>query len=119
MQLGDARSGKMADNIVGFGRTLRRAGVPTDAARISLATEAALLVGLGQKQDLSAALEAVMVSREQDRLVFRELFGHERQPLTMPVGVSVTVLCVFQRPVSSQQAVVPAFAQRRRQGRTV
>jgi uncharacterized protein len=74
MQLGDARSGKLADNIVGFGRTLRRAGVPTDAARIALATEAALLVGLGQKQDLSAALEAVMVSREQDRIVFRELF---------------------------------------------
>jgi uncharacterized protein len=74
MQLGDARKGKMADNIVGFGRTLRRAGVPTDAARIALATEAALLVGIGQKQDLSAAMEAVMVSREQDRLVFRELF---------------------------------------------
>ena len=74
MQLGDARQGKMADNIVGFGRTLRRAGVPTDAARIALASEAALLVGIGHKQDLSAALEAVMVSREQDRLVFRELF---------------------------------------------
>jgi hypothetical protein len=31
-------------------------------------------VGLDRKQDVSAAMEAVMVSREQDRLVFRELF---------------------------------------------
>ena len=74
MQLGDARSGKLSDNLTGFGRTLRRAGVRTDSARIVLAQDAALLVGLGSKPDLSAALEAVLVSREQDRFVFRELF---------------------------------------------
>jgi uncharacterized protein with von Willebrand factor type A (vWA) domain len=32
-------------------------------------------VGLSRRDDLSAALEAVLVSREQDRAVFRELFG--------------------------------------------
>ncbi|WP_374407436.1 VWA domain-containing protein [Hydrogenophaga sp.] len=74
MQLGDARTGKLADNIAGFGRALRRAGVRMDSARIALATEAALAVGLERKDDVSAAMEAVMVSREQDRLVFRELF---------------------------------------------
>lgn len=74
MQLGDARTGKLADNITGFGRALRRAGVRTDSARIALAQEAALLLGVASKPDLSAAMEAVMVSREQDRLVFRELF---------------------------------------------
>lgn len=74
MQLGDARTGKLADNITGFGRALRRAGVPADSARIALAQQAALLVGLDRKDDLGAALEAVLVSREQDRLVFRELF---------------------------------------------
>lgn len=73
-QLGDARRGKMAGNIAGFGRALRRAGVPTDAARIALATEAAVLVGVDARDDLCAAMEAVMVGREQDRLVFRELF---------------------------------------------
>ena len=72
--LGDARTGKLADNITGFGRALRRAGVRVDSARIALATEAALAVGLASKTDVSAAMEAVMVSREQDRLVFRELF---------------------------------------------
>jgi uncharacterized protein with von Willebrand factor type A (vWA) domain len=74
MQLGDSRTGKLADNIAGFGRTLRRAGVRVDSARIALAADAALAVGLGAKQDVSAALEAVMVSREQDRIIFRELF---------------------------------------------
>jgi len=42
--------------------------------RISLAAEAAMLVGVENKLDLGAAMEAVMVSREQDRMVFRELF---------------------------------------------
>ena len=73
-QLGDARSGKLADNLTGFGRALRRSGVPVDAARMALAQQALLLVGLA-RQDMAAALEAVFVSREQDRQVFRELFA--------------------------------------------
>ncbi len=74
MQLGDARTGKLADNLAAFGRTLRRAGVRVDSSRIALAAEAALAVGLDHRADLAAAMEAVLVSREQDREVFRELF---------------------------------------------
>jgi uncharacterized protein with von Willebrand factor type A (vWA) domain len=74
MRLGDARSGKLAGNITGFGRALRRAGVRTDSARIALAQQAAQMVGVANKTDLGAALEAVLVSREQDIGVFRELF---------------------------------------------
>ena len=74
MLLGDSRSGKLADNIAGFGRALRRAGVKVDSQRIGLAKEAALAVGIAEREDLGAAFEAVMISREQDRLVFRELF---------------------------------------------
>ena len=66
-QLGDARTGKLADNLSGFGRTLRRAGVCVDAARMALAQQAVMLVGL-RRDDFCAALEAVLVSREQDRL---------------------------------------------------
>ena len=72
--LGDARTGKLADNIAGFGRALRRAGLRVDSARIALAQEAAQLVGVSDKDDLGAAMEAVLVSREQERAVFRELF---------------------------------------------
>ena len=74
MLLGDARQGKLADNITGFGRALRRAGVKIDSQRIALAHQAAGYAGIAEKEDLSAAFEAVMISREQDRGVFRELF---------------------------------------------
>jgi uncharacterized protein with von Willebrand factor type A (vWA) domain len=74
MQLGDARVGKFSDNLTAFGRALRRAGVQVDSSRMALAAQATLAVGLGTREDVSAACEAVMVSREQDRFVFRELF---------------------------------------------
>lgn len=74
MQLGDARTGKLADNLAAFGRALRRAGVPVDSARIAMAGEAAAMVGVGSRADFAAALEATLVSREQDRAVFHELF---------------------------------------------
>ena len=74
MLLGDARTGKLADNIAGFGRALRRAGLRVDSSRIALAQQAAQLVGVADKQDLGAAMEAVLVSREQERGVYRELF---------------------------------------------
>lgn len=74
MQLGDARSGKMADNITAFCRTLRRAGVPVDSARIALALDAAVLVGVARQDDFRSALEAVLVSRQQDREVFVQVF---------------------------------------------
>lgn len=73
-QLGDARRGKFSGNLSAFGRALRRAGVPVDASRIALAQDALQCVGVAHKQDVSAALEAVLVSREQDRIVFREMF---------------------------------------------
>lgn len=73
-QLGDSRSGKLADNMTAFGRALRRAGVPVDAARMALAQQAVQIIGVASKPDVSAAMEAVLVSREGDRGVFRELF---------------------------------------------
>jgi uncharacterized protein len=72
--LGDARRGKFADNLVGFGRTLRRAGLQVDSARIAMAARATEIVGMQSKADLSAALESVMVSEAQDRVIFRDLF---------------------------------------------
>lgn len=74
MQLGDARSGKLPDNLTGFGRALRRAGVPVDSSRLALAIDAARLCGLDQREDLKSALRAVLVSRQQDLGVFDELF---------------------------------------------
>ena len=74
MQLGDARTGKLADNIAAFGRALRRAGVPMDSSRMALAQTAAMLIGLDRKDDLAAALECVLIGQEQDRTVFAQMF---------------------------------------------
>lgn len=74
MILGDARSGKLPDHITAFGRALRRAGVPVDSSRMALAISATEAVGVERKDDLRAALEAVLVSRQQDIGVFGEMF---------------------------------------------
>lgn len=74
-QLGDARRGKLAGNLVAFCRALRRAGVSVDASRIALAEQAVQWTGVASRADMSAALEAVLVSCEEDRGVFRELFS--------------------------------------------
>jgi uncharacterized protein len=74
MLLGDARSGKLPENLVGFGRALRRAGLKVDTSRIATATETAQLIGFDNKFDLGAAFEAVFVSEQQDRQIFRDLF---------------------------------------------
>jgi uncharacterized protein with von Willebrand factor type A (vWA) domain len=72
--LGDARSGKLPEHLTAFGRALRRAGMPVDSSRIALAVDAAQAVGVDRKDDLRAALEAVLVSRQQDLGVFAEMF---------------------------------------------
>lgn len=74
MQRGDAVGGKLADNLTGFGRSLRRAGIAVDSARMALAGEALMQLDLGRRDDVGAALEAVLVSQQRDRDVFRELF---------------------------------------------
>jgi uncharacterized protein with von Willebrand factor type A (vWA) domain len=75
MRLGDARSGKLSENITGFSRALRRAGLPLDSSRISLALEATQLIGVARKDDLAAALRACLVSRPEDLGVFDEMFA--------------------------------------------
>lgn len=65
----------VADNLLGFGRALRRAGVPVDSSRIALAQQALVWVDWSRRGDVSDALEAVLVSRQSDREVFHELFA--------------------------------------------
>jgi uncharacterized protein with von Willebrand factor type A (vWA) domain len=74
LALGNALQDKLADNVFGFCRTLRRAGLPVDSRRIALAQQALRLVDIGERHQVCAALEAVLVSRPEDRPVFYELF---------------------------------------------
>jgi uncharacterized protein with von Willebrand factor type A (vWA) domain len=65
----------VADNLLGFGRALRRAGIPLDSARIALAQQALTWVNWSSRADVSAALAAVLVSRQSDQAVFDALFS--------------------------------------------
>lgn len=74
-QLGDARSGKLPENLLGFGRALRRAGLRIDSGQLALAQQALALVGLERRDDACAALEAVLTHDEAERALLRELFA--------------------------------------------
>lgn len=83
---------RFADNLTGFGRALRRAGLPVDAARMALAAQALLVVGVGRRADVGAALEAVLVCREGDRTVFRELFDDWFRDVAATAGLRAHVV---------------------------
>jgi uncharacterized protein len=74
MQLGDARVGKLAENVVGFARTLRRAGLAIDPSRSVLAQQALMQIDLGSQVEVRAALETVFVTEQGQRPLFNELF---------------------------------------------
>jgi uncharacterized protein with von Willebrand factor type A (vWA) domain len=126
MQLGDARSGKFPEQITAFGRALRRAGVPVDSARIASAIAATELVGVARRDDLHAALGAVLVSRPQDIGVFNELFAAffrnpelEKQLLSQMLPKSPTAKPQVRTPRSQEAlSVAGAIAKQRKPSET-
>ena len=61
--------GHLAANILHFARVLRAAGLPVGSDRALRAVEAVEAVGLARREDLHAALSAVMLdSREQQAI---------------------------------------------------
>ncbi|MCL4185759.1 MAG: hypothetical protein KJ011_20200, partial [Burkholderiaceae bacterium] len=68
-------SGRVADNIVHFARVLRAAGLPVGSDRIVAAIQAVELVGLDRRDDVHAALSAVMLGRHEQQPVFDAAFA--------------------------------------------
>jgi uncharacterized protein with von Willebrand factor type A (vWA) domain len=66
--------GRIADNIVYFARTLRKAGMRVGPASVKDAIEAVLAAGIGSRDDFYWTLHAVLVSRHEDHAVFDEAF---------------------------------------------
>jgi uncharacterized protein len=66
--------GRIADNIVYFARTLRKAGVRVGPASVKDAIEAVLAAGIGSRDDFYWTLHAVLVSRHEDHPTFDETF---------------------------------------------
>jgi uncharacterized protein with von Willebrand factor type A (vWA) domain len=66
--------GRIADNIVYFARTLRKAGMRVGPASVVEAIDAVLTAGIGARDDFYWTLHAVLVKRREDRPVFDEAF---------------------------------------------
>ena len=64
----------IAENIVHFARVLRTAGMPVGPDRVLAAMAAIEQVGLNRRDDVHAALSAVMLDRHEQQLLFDAAF---------------------------------------------
>jgi uncharacterized protein with von Willebrand factor type A (vWA) domain len=100
--------GRLDENIVAFGRLLRRAGLLVGPAAVIDAIRAVEIAGLAARDDLYWTLHAVLVTKREQRAVFDEAFrqfwraGRLRAPLVVDRP---------QRPAASErEAPNPAAA---------
>lgn len=66
---------RIADNVVHFARVLRAAGLPAGPDRVLRALEALEVVGVDRREDVHAALTAVMVDRHEHQAIFDAAFA--------------------------------------------
>ena len=64
----------LAENIVHFARVLRTAGMPIGPDRVLAAIAAVEAVGLERREDVHAALSAVMLDRHEQQVLFDAAF---------------------------------------------
>ncbi|HEX2009903.1 MAG TPA: hypothetical protein VJN44_03090, partial [Roseateles sp.] len=64
----------LAENVMHFGRVLRRAGMPVGTDRLKLALEALQVAGLDARADFKATLAACLVDRAEHRALFEQAF---------------------------------------------
>jgi uncharacterized protein len=67
-------TGQMADNVVGFARALRAAGLPVGPGAVIDALDALQLIEIGRRADVYATLEAIFVKRHEHMLIFEQAF---------------------------------------------
>src|SRR5215472_12952995 len=67
-------SGQLADNILGFARVLRRAGMPVGTGQALEAMAAVLAVGVVSREDFYWALASTLVRRHEELPIFDEAF---------------------------------------------
>ena len=66
--------GRLADNIVFFARTLRKAGIKVGPAASRDAVEAVSVAGIGSREEFYWVLHSVFVKRREDHAVFDQAF---------------------------------------------
>src|SRR6202020_1851295 len=67
-------TGNIADNVVGFARALRAAGIPLGPGAVIDALNALQMIEIGNSNDVFTTLEAVFVKRHEHSLVFSQAF---------------------------------------------
>src|SRR6201746_1559238 len=67
-------TGQMADNVIGFGRALRAAGIPVGPGAVIDALKALQVIEIGNRADVFTTLEAVFVKRHEHALIFAQAF---------------------------------------------
>src|SRR6201994_4351062 len=67
-------TGQMADNVVGFARALRAAGLPVGPGAVIDALNALQVIEIGNRADVYATLEAIFVKRHEHALIFLQAF---------------------------------------------
>ncbi|MCK1707745.1 MULTISPECIES: VWA domain-containing protein [unclassified Bradyrhizobium] len=65
---------QFADNIVGFARALRAAGMPVGPGAVIDAVNALQVIDIGTRADVFATLEAIFVKRHEHALIFKQAF---------------------------------------------
>jgi uncharacterized protein with von Willebrand factor type A (vWA) domain len=70
-----AEGGALAGNLLGFGRLLRRAGLPLGSAELLAGGEALAMVDIGDYRQAKAALRATLVHRREHFEVFDQAFA--------------------------------------------
>ena len=66
--------GRLAENVMHFGRVLRHAGMPVGTDRVMTALQALQVAGLESRADFHAVLSACMVDRAEHRELFDQAF---------------------------------------------
>ena len=67
-------TGQMADNVVGFARALRAAGLPVGPGSVIDAMNALQVIDIGKRADVFTTLEAIFVKRHEHALIFAQAF---------------------------------------------
>jgi len=67
-------TGNIADNIVGFARALRAAGLPVGPGAVIDAMNALQMIEIGNRADVYATLQAIFVKRHEHVLIFSQAF---------------------------------------------
>src|SRR5436190_23203094 len=67
-------TGNMADNVVGFARALRAAGLPVGPGAVIDAMNALQMIEVGSRADFYTTLESIFVKRHEHMLIFAQAF---------------------------------------------